>query len=93
MPTPLFGCFLVCVRLGNRDLDFEIWISDFAIEREIRKECHFREIHPQGGFQLRHPNPDFMDFLFTVRLGNPKNNHRTHPIYSCLVFWNSRHWG
>ena len=20
-------------------------------------------------------------------------NHRTHPIYSCLVFWNSRHWG
>ena len=20
-------------------------------------------------------------------------NHRTHPMYSCLVFWNSRHWG
>ena len=27
-----------CVRLGNPDLDFEIGISDFAIEREIRKQ-------------------------------------------------------
>ena len=27
-----------CVRLGNLDLDFEIGISDFAIEREIRKQ-------------------------------------------------------
>ena len=26
-----------CVRLGNPDLDFEIQISDFAIECEIRK--------------------------------------------------------
>ena len=33
---------------------------------------HLREIRPQGGFQLRNPNPDFMDFLFTVQLGNPK---------------------
>ena len=24
---------------------------------------HLREIRPQGGFQLRNPNPDFMDFL------------------------------
>ena len=35
---------------------------------------HFREICPQGGFQLRNPNPDFMDFLNTVRLGNPKKD-------------------
>ena len=35
---------------------------------------HLREIRPQGGFQLRDPNPDFMDFLFTVRLGNPKKD-------------------
>ena len=32
---------------------------------------HFGEIRPHGGFQLRDPNPDFMDFLFTVRLRNP----------------------
>ena len=28
---------------------------------------HLREIRPQGGCQFRNPNPDFMDFLFTVR--------------------------
>ena len=35
---------------------------------------HLREIRPQGGFQFRNPNPDFMDFLLTVRLGNPKKD-------------------
>ena len=35
---------------------------------------HLQEIRPQGGFQLRNSNPDFMDFLFTVRLGNPKKD-------------------
>ena len=33
---------------------------------------HLREIRLRGGFQLRNPNLDFMDFLVTVRLGNPK---------------------
>ena len=42
------------VRWGNPHLDFEICISDFAIEHDIR---------PHGGFQLRNPNPDFMDFF------------------------------
>ena len=59
-----------CVRLGNPDLDFEIRISRFAVEREF----HLLEIRPQGGFQLGNPNPDFMDFLFTVRLGNLKKD-------------------
>ena len=49
-------------------LDWKKRISDFAIEREIRK----RIIHPQRGFQLRNPNPDFMDFFFAVRLRNPE---------------------
>ena len=35
---------------------------------------HLWETRPQGGLQLRNPNPDFMDFPFTVRLGNPKND-------------------
>ena len=46
-------------------LYWEIGISDFAIQREIR---------PQGRFHLRNPNPDLMDFLLTVRLGNPKKD-------------------
>ena len=32
------------------------------------------EIRPQGRFQLRNSNPDFMDFIFTVRLGIPKKD-------------------
>ena len=32
----------VAFRLGNPDLDFEIRISDFAIEREIRKQISLR---------------------------------------------------
>ena len=55
--------------------DWEIRISDFAIEREIRKRISpRRKIRPQDGFQLRNPNPDFMDFLFAVRLRNPKKD-------------------
>ena len=32
---------------------------------------YLREIRPQGVFQLRNPNPDFMDFRFTILLGDP----------------------
>ena len=60
--------------MGNPDLDFDIRISDFAIERKSENRFHLREIRPKGGFQFRNPNPDFMDFVFTVRLGNPKKD-------------------
>ena len=30
---------------------------------------HLREIHTQGGFQLRNPNPDFLDFPFCRSIG------------------------
>ena len=56
--------------MGNLDLDFEIWISDFAIKREIQKRISPLRNPSQGEIQLRNPNPDFMDFPFTVRLGN-----------------------
>ena len=59
--------------------DWEIRISDFAIKREIRKRISLREIRPQDGFQLRNPNPDFMDFLFAVRLRNPKKDLQNCP--------------
>ena len=61
---------LGCVRLGNPDFDIRISQSNAKSENGF----HLREILPQGGFQLRNPNPDFMDFLFTVRLGNPKKD-------------------
>ena len=35
---------------------------------------YLREIRRQGGFQLRNPNPDFMDFFVTIRLENPKKD-------------------
>ena len=56
-------------KSGFRNLNL-----DFPIEREIRKRIHLREIRPQGGFQLRNPNPDFFISLFVVRLGNPKKD-------------------
>ena len=45
---------------------------------------HLREILPQGRFQFRNPNPDFMDFLLTVRLGNPKKVCKTVLVKSGL---------
>ena len=55
-----------CVRLGNPNLDFQNLnpISQLNVKSENR--FHLREIRPQGGFQLRNPNPDFLDFTFTV---------------------------
>ena len=61
-----------CVRLGNPDLDFEIRIADFQSNAKSENGFHLREIRLRGGFQLRNPNLDFMDFLVTVWLGNPK---------------------
>ena len=53
------------------EFDLEIRISDFAIEREIRKQISPSRSPSSGWISLRNPNPDFMDFLFTVWLGNP----------------------
>ena len=41
------------------------------------KGIHLQEIRPQGGFQLRNPNLDFKDFLFTVQ--NPKMDLQNYP--------------
>ena len=55
-----------CIWLGNPDLDFEIQILDFAIKCESKNGFHLSR------FQLRNPNQDLMDFLFTVRWWNLK---------------------
>ena len=79
---------LGCVRLGNPDLDFQNLNPDFPIEREILKRISPREIRPQGGFQLRNPNPNFLDFLFTVRLGNQEKDLQNCLVNSGLLFAN-----
>ena len=73
----LYSCLLDycrCVRLGNPDLHFGIRIWILQSNAKSENGFHLREIRPRGGFQLRNPNPDFMDFLFTVRLRNPKKD-------------------
>ena len=55
-----------CVRLGNPDLDFKNRIRILHSNAKSENGFHLREIRLQGGFQLRNPNADFMDFLFTV---------------------------
>ena len=72
--------------MGNPDLVFQNLNPDFPIEREIRNGFHLREICPQGGFQLRNPNPDFMDLLFTVRLEIRKRICKTVLVNSGLLF-------
>ena len=63
-----------CVRLGNPDLDFKNRIRILQSNAKTENGFHVREIRLQGGFQLRSPNPDFMDFLFTVRLVSLKKD-------------------
>ena len=57
---------------SNIPVNWEIRISQSNAKSE--KGFHLREICPQGGFQLRNPNPDFLDSLFVVRLGNLKKD-------------------
>ena len=51
-------------------------------------EFHLREIRPQGGCQFRNPNPDFMDFLFTVRWEIQKRICKTVLVKSGVLFVN-----
>ena len=67
---------------------FRFWnpdrISDIAIEREIQKWIS----PPEDRFQLRNPNPDFMDFACSVRLGIRKRICKTILLNSGLLFAN-----
>ena len=81
-------CTLGWVRLGNLDLDFEIWISDFAIEREIRKRIAPPRNPSSEWIEIRNPNPDFLDFHFTVRLEIRKKDLQNSGLlfanYTCV---------
>ena len=66
------GCsfFLSLVLRSIGKSGFRILQSNAKSENAF----YLREIRRQGGFQLRNPNPDFMDFFVTIGLGNPKKD-------------------
>ena len=68
------------------------WIgkSGFRILQSNTKsenKFYLREIRPQDRFSLRNPNPDFMDFLSNVRLGNPKKDLQNYIFSWTAVFF------
>ena len=58
------GFHLGCVPLANPGLEFQNLNPDSQSNAKSENGFHLREIRPQGGFQLRNPNPDFFGFLF-----------------------------
>ena len=69
------------VRLIGKS-GFRFWKS--------KSRFHLREIHPQGGFQLRNPNPDFLDFPFCRSIGESDRKRicKTVLVNSGLLFTN-----
>ena len=49
---------------------------------------HLREIRPQGGFQLRNPNPDFLDSFLPFDWEIRKRTCKTVLVKSGLLFAN-----
>ena len=49
---------------------------------------HLREIRPQGGFQLRNPNSNFLDFPFCRSIEIRKRICKTVLVNSGLLFTN-----
>ena len=77
------------------EFDWEFWIyilkSGFRILQSNAKSengLHLREIRPQNGLKLRNPNPDFLDFHFTVRLEIRKKDLQNSVLlfanYTCV---------
>ena len=58
-----------CVRLGNLDLDFEIRISDFAIERETRKRISPPRNAFSGWIPIKKSKSGFHGFPFYRSIG------------------------
>ena len=58
-----------CVRSGNPDLDFEIRISDFVIEREIRKRISLLRNLSSGWISIKKSKCGFRGFHFYRSVG------------------------
>ena len=77
---------------SSGEFGFRFWNPDFGLcNRTRNRQTDFtsEKSVPKGGLQLRNPNPDFMDFPFTVQLGNPKKVIcKTILVNSGLLFTN-----
>ena len=63
---------LTRILIINNDFQYKvrsIGKSGFKFNAKSENGFHLREIRPQGGFQLRNPNPDFLDFPFCRSIG------------------------
>ena len=86
----LFACLSTgCVSLGNPDLDFDIRISDFAIERKIQKQISPPKNPSSGWISIKKPKSEFHGFPFhhSVR-ESEKRICRTVLVNSSLLFAN-----
>ena len=54
---------------------------------------HFREIRPQGGFQLTNPNPDFMDFLLYYSIGKSERGFAKLFLWTVVFYLLIMHAG
>ena len=76
-----------CVRLGNPDLDFEIRLSDFAIEHEIRKRISLLVLIINFMSQNLKPTPKSKAWLPSIQINNllhstfKKANLQIKPLY------------
>ena len=67
------------------DLDSSIMISDLTIKRKIKKTFQHPKLSPQGEFQLRNPNPDFMVSLLNRFLENSRKDMQNCSREQCLT--------
>ena len=85
-----FACLSTgCVSLGNLDLDFDIRISDFAIERKIQKQISTPKNPSSGWISIKKSKSGFHGFPFhrSVR-ESEKRICRTVLVNSSLFFAN-----
>ena len=60
-------------------------ISDFTKERKIKKKFQHPKLRPQGEFQLRNPNPDFMVSALNRFLDNSRKDMQNCSREQCLT--------
>ena len=67
---------------------FRFWNLDLGFCNESWNGFHLREICPRGQFQLRNPNPNFMDFFLLFDWEIWKRIYKTVLFNSGLLFAN-----
>ena len=71
--------------MGNPDFDFEIWISDFATEREIRKQISPLRNPSSGWISIKKSKSGFHGFPFYRSIA--KSEKGFAKLFSWTVFF------